>query len=309
MVEIPKIKLTQLAGNAPAADALRMSRGKNGPILIVSHTVTSPVLGANTTFSARAALDPDGIWSTIATVSQMLPAQPKWDVAPATDGQLQIASEKPGGAINALMMLRRSGSTTALTTEYPLQSFSGPKFAKPSGKPPQWLTAIVDNRTCVAIQLEQPAPYRTLGECSDGLLVQHGSGFIFIYKTNVSGTIRGNLISPGRIYLVMLNTELQSMGPPVEIFNGTIFEFDADFVNDKLIIVATTQRGLVLVSRLDQSKSPKFRIEEFSVSVALTSPAIVASTSGKVLLAALESDGQGATRILMTELAIPLGTE
>jgi len=237
-------------------------------------------------------------------LSEVVPAKLQWDVAPSANGDSEIAFGKPGGAINALMLRSASGTMRALSSAYPLQSFSEPRFARSAAHPPDWLTAVVDNRTCVAFPLGTPsAQCRTLGECAQGLLVHYGPGFAFIFKTVVPGPVRGNLIAPGRLHSAMLDAELRPTGPPAEIFDGTIFEFDADVIKGKLVVLATTPRGVVIAS--EPSPRAKFLSREYEVPATLTSPAVAGSASGKAILAALDSSGSGPARVVTTEVAIP----
>jgi hypothetical protein len=299
MAEMQKIEFTPAAG-APPADAIRLTRGKDGVFLFASKTASTPPMGARTTISAVAPGASRARWKTVATLDEMVPAQPIWDVTLAEGSQPDIVYERPGGAINALLLRRASGATEGLSGAYPLQSFSDPRFARPTGKPPQWMTAVVDNRTCVALPLRPGAEYRTLGECSGaGLLVLMDSGFVYLYKTKVPGLVRGNLNSPGRLHLATLDAELRPTGPPTEVFSGTIFEFDADVIRNKLVVLATTPSGIAILSG-NAGPSGKMEIKEFPVPLALLNPAIAAGESGKAFLAALDG-----TRVLRAEADIP----
>jgi hypothetical protein len=303
MAEMPKLQLVQLGGFVPQADGLRLASGRKGALVVLSKTEKDPVLGANTTFWGRSLADPNARWIELGTSREVVPAQPEWDVATAADGQPEIAFERHGGAINALALLSASGSTEAITAAYPLQSFSGPRFAKSSGQNPRWLTAILDNRTCVALPLTQDSRYRNLGECSAGLLLEIGSGFVFIYKTMLPGAVRGNLISPGRMHVATLDGELRPSGRAPTIFDDTIFEFDADLIRDRLIVLATTPKGMLLASRPTQPTTDRFDTQEYSIPKDLISPAIVRDASGTAALAAL--DLNGGTRVLIGKIVIP----
>jgi hypothetical protein len=287
MAEMRKIEFKEVA-HAPSADTLRLTRGQDGVYLAVSKTVAIAPVGASTTISAISLTASGSAWNTMATLGEVVPAVLKWDVTMAASGQPEIVYERPGGAVNALLHRNASGSTEGLTGAYPFKSFSDPRFTRPLGAPPQWATAVLDETTCVAVPLTPIGPYRTLGECSAGLLVNTGSGFVHLYKTNVQGVVRGNLTSPGRLHLATLDAALHPVGQPFEVFNGVVFEFDADVIDNKLVVLATTLKGIVIASGHVRSTG-KLAVEEHPASTALTSPAIAAGASGKVFLAALDS--------------------
>jgi hypothetical protein len=303
MAEMLKIEFTPLAGVVPLADRLRLATGENGSLLVVSKRARTPPIGAATTFSALDMTIPRAAWSEVVRVQEVVPAELNWDVA-ISNGQTKIVHEKPGGATNSLSLWTASGSSQALTREYPMQSFSEPRFVKAS-QPPGWVTAIVDNRTCVALSLVRAEPYRKLGECAAGLLVQNGIGFAFVYKTGVPGPARGNGISPGRIHLASLDAQLRSSGPATVVFEGVVFEFDADVIGDKLVVVATTPKGIVVAVGPAQRTAVRLVAEEHAIPTVLTSPAIGNSGSGKALVAALDSGGPAAARVFIADLTVP----
>src|SRR5579883_2753009 len=248
MAEMQKIQFTRVPGEAPAADSLRLMRDKGGVLLVVSRTTPTPPLGANTVFSAFAPASPGAPWSVLAQVHEVVPAQP-------------------------------------VSAAYPLQSFSAPRFARPSGVPPAWLTAIADNRTCVAFPPAGSAAYHSLGECAEGLLVKTGVGFVYLCKTRVPGPVRGNLLSPGRIHIAALDAELRPAGPPVQLFGGIVYEFDADIIQGRLVVLATTPKGVMIAAGPAQGQATRLTSLEHALPVALTSPAIVAGPPGKAYLA------------------------
>ncbi len=300
MAEMQKIQFTRVPGEAPAADSLRLMRDKGGVLLVVSRTTPTPPLGANTVFSAFAPASPGAPWSVLAQVHEVVPAQPAWDVAAGPDGRPEIVYEKPGGAINALILRNAAGETQPVSAAYPLQSFSAPRFARPSGVPPAWLTAIADNRTCVAFPPAGSAAYHSLGECAEGLLVKTGVGFVYLCKTRVPGPVRGNLLSPGRIHIAALDAELRPAGPPVQLFGGIVYEFDADIIQGRLVVLATTPKGVMIAAGPAQGQATRLTSLEHALPVALTSPAIVAGPPGKAYLAALD-----AARVVTAEIPVP----
>jgi hypothetical protein len=278
-------------------------RQKGAVFLVVSRTTSTPPLGAETTFAALDAVNPGGGWRSLASVHQIVPAQPAWDTGAGSGGQVQIVYEKAGGAINALALRAPSGETRVLTGEYPMRSFSLPHFAKYAGGLPLWVTAIVDNRICVALPVTQTGSYSELGECTEGLLVKGGSGFVFLAKKAVPGTVRGNSISPGRLQATPLGADLRQRGRPVEVAGGTIYQFDADMVGDKLVIAATIPRGIVVAST--RMMDLRFKSQEYAAPETLSYPAMVPAPAGKAALYALDGYSSGKARIIAAEIAVP----
>jgi hypothetical protein len=308
MTNAHTIDFRQAPGKAPEAEVLRLAHGKDGIALFVSHTASDPIVGANTVFSALVPKSTSPRWHIITTLNQVVPAQPMWDVAPDASRGIQLAFEQPGGAINALLLRDPSGSQQSITSNYPLHSFSLPRFERPSQTPPEWLTAVIDNRRCVAISVVQKVAYKDLGPCSEALLVRSSTGFLLIHKTTIPGPVRGNRISPGRLYLAMLDNGMhpQKINGAGEVFDGsTIFEFDADMIDHKLVIVATTSSGMEIVSVSDQAGTMKLARHQYPMTVVLTSPAVADNGNGNALVAALRSSVAGQNQIVTAEVAIP----
>jgi hypothetical protein len=306
MIRTHNIDFKRPPGEVPQADVVRLARARDGVILVVSHTASDAIIGANTIFSALAIQSPSPSWGTFATLNELVPALPMWDVATDAHFKVQVVHERPGGAINAIMLRDSSGSEQSLTANYPLQSFSLPRFSRPSPGPPDWLTAVLDNRNCVAIPIAGKVPFIDLGACSEGLLVRSSAGFLFLYKIAVSGPVRGNSIRPGRLYLAVLD---QTMHPLTkdgagEVLGGsTMFEFDADIIDKKLVVVATTSGGIEVASGSVQG--PAFSLvakREYSTPV-LMSPAVADNGNGKALIAALRS-GTSQSGVVIAEVAI-----
>jgi len=301
--ELKSIDFKPLGRDYPEADTLRAVRHAGRAVLIVSRTTSTPPVGAQTTFASLEAANAAGGWINVASVRQIVPAQPAWDVAADSRGQFQIVYEKAGGAINALVVRAPTGDTRVLTGEYSMKSFSLPRFAKPSEEAPSWVTAIVDNRTCVTLPLAQAGPYHELGECAEGMLVKTGLGFVFLFKKTVPGIVRSNNIAPGQLQAMIFGTDLRSSGRPVEVVAGTIFQFDADTVGGKLVVAATTPGGLVIASTA--AANLRFNRKEYAAPATLTSPAMLPATGGKVMLIALDKAGSSRAQIVATEISVP----
>jgi hypothetical protein len=260
-------------------------------------------MGAETTISAMRVANPSDSPDVVTTIQQMVPAQPRWDVAVSSNRKLQIVYEMIGGAINSLILRTTSGDTKPLTGAHPLQSFSLPRFAKTSGGEPRWVTAVVDNHTCVALSLSGGFDLHPLDECADGLLVSASTGFVFLHKTTVPGVVRGNDIRPGRLYGTPLDHQFHPIAPPTEVVPSIVFEFDADIAGNKLIIAATTPGGISVAS----SDLPKLRFsaEEYSAPTALVSPGIVEDSQQQLTIGALAAEAGDRARVLIAQIAVP----
>jgi hypothetical protein len=301
--ELRSIDLKPFGPGYAGAEALRAVRRNGGAFLFVSVTTTTPPLGAQTTFAALDAANQGAGWRNVAAIHQIVPARLAWDVAADSRGQFQIVYERPGGAINALELRGSTGETRLLTSGYPMQSFSLPNFETSSGEPPVFVTAIVDNRTCVALPLTQAPAYRELGECAEGLVVKDGPGFVFFLKKAVPGNVRGNSIAPGRLTAIALGPDLRPSGRTGEVLAAPIFQFDAATVGGKLVVVATTEKGFVVASTL--SGQLHLNRVEYAAAATLVYPTIVAGASGKSLFCALDGAGSAKAQVVGAGIAIP----
>lgn len=297
--QLKEIEFKQLGGGYPGAETLRLIALKDGLTLVVSHTSSTPPLGAQTVFASMGVATPGGAWRNVATVNQIVPAQPDWDCAADAGGRVQIALERPGGAMNALELHLPSGEVRSLSSDAPLKSFSSPRFARAAA--PAWVTATVDNRACVAIPLAAPGPSIGLAECEQGLLVSLGpAGSLFLSKKTVPGPVRGNSIRPGDLSATTLDQNLKPVGPPVAVV-GPVFQFDAALVGDKVAVVATTPRGLIVASR--ELKGSRFQSKPYLTSMEILSPAITPAANGSIGVYGLASGEKG--QVLAAVLPLP----
>ena len=300
--ELKSIDFKQ-AAEYPGAQALRVVRSKGASSLVISQTTSTPPMGAQTVFLALQAGNPGAGWMNVAVVSEMVPAQPAWDAAADSRGSFQIVYERPGGAINALLLRAPSGETRTLSGQYPMKSFSLPRFSKASGEPPQWLTAIVDNRICVVFSLTAAGPYHELGECAEGLLVKHGAGFVFLSKKTIPGTVRGNDISLGQLRATALGMDLKPAGKTVDVASGAVFQFDADTVGGKLVVVATAPGGIVIAS--SATRELRFVRKQYANQAPLTFPGLQPGAAGNAIVGVLDGSDSGKVRILAAEIPVP----
>jgi hypothetical protein len=300
--ELKNVDFKQFGKEYPGAEAIRAVRNKDTAFLTTSRTTSTPPLGAETTFAALPAKE-GGDWRSIASVRQIVPAHPAWDAAADSGNRWQIVYEEAGGAVNALVIRALSGETRGLTGAYPMQSFSLPRFAKTFRELSLWVTAVLDNRICVALPLAQAGPYTELGECAEGLLVKDGLGFVFLSKMRTPGKVRGNSIAPGKLQARRFGANLQPVGEPTEALRGTIFQFDAVVAEGKLVIVATTSDGIVVAST--SVGSLQFKTQEYRAPSALSYPTLLPVSAESVIIYLLDAEESVKARILGSEMAIP----
>lgn len=303
--ETNHIDFKEIAGSPHDAEALRLTRRKGAAVLIVSGTGSNPSGGAHVLFSMALAAATPAEWRTALEATLVLPVRPRWDAAPDSTQQLEFAYERAGGATNALILQSVSVGSRFLEPPSPGASFTAPRFARPSGDPPQWLTTVVDSHRCLAFPVEGGA-YRTLAEADECLLLHLRSGFLLITKSIVPGPVRGSDIAPGMLQIRRLDLELHGAALPVDVFAGPVFEFDADLMDNHIVIAATTTRGVALASA--PVSGTKFTSKEYPVPMPLTSPALVAAGPahpGKALLGALDSDPKRGARVLLAHISVP----
>jgi hypothetical protein len=301
MEKLEKLDFKVAGGELISPGSLRLIRFKDRAVALASRTTPLP-LGAQTEFS-QLGLSPAGAqWTAVAKIEELVPAEPKWDVI-SRAGKLEIVYQRPGGAIDALMLVQPPAEPSMLTSEFPLSSFGEPRFAKSSGVPPRWITAVMDNHFCVAFPLPKSGKYRELRECSQGLLVLAGTDYAFLYKTNTPGPVRGVSTLPGRLHCQLLDSELHSLGEAVDISKDTIFEFDADIVDHRLVVLATTPSGLFIAKGESVGGPAGFHVDEYAASTGLTSPSLLNVSPAVTLIAALERANEGVVKMVTAELS------
>lgn len=299
MTKSEKLEFKTTGAELSSPGSLRLIRIKDQAVALASHTTPLP-LGAQTEFRLLGLSSASPQWTTVAQVEELVPAEPKWD-AVDREGKLEIVYQRPGGAIDALMLVQPPAEPVMLTKQFPLNSFGDPRFAKSPSGPPRWITAVMDNRLCVAFPLGKDGKYRELRGCLQGLLVFAGKDYAFLYKTDVPGPVRGVATLPGRLHCQRLDSELRSLGEPVDISGQTIFEFDAEVVNHRLVILATTPSGLSIATG-SVNEVGAFHVEEYSASPEFTSPSLLNVSPAVTLIAALEPTSGKGTRMVTAEL-------
>ncbi len=295
------LELSQVGHAYPGAQMLRAVQHNGERLIVISHTTAGADQSSHTTFAALSLRTQADSWREVQSIQQLLPVAPRWDAAYNSAGHLQIVYEEAGGALNQLWLQADSGRAK-LTDVSSLRSYSLPRFIKSSGKPSPGVTTVADDRLCMALSLTG-AQTHALRECMDGLLVASPTGYVLLTKTFVPGLPRAVNISPGHLQATLMTRDFQPLGLPVDVAGETVFQFDAEIVEGKLVCAATTPEGLVVAS--SALSALRFSHQGSLASTTLTYPAILSSMPGKVDVFALESGGSEKAHAEVAHLAVP----
>jgi hypothetical protein len=299
--EAEPIAFTEVPPPQRGVEAIRLTRRQDEVILAASRTADDSPTGTQTNFSALPVSNPVAGWRSMVDAPMIRGARPRWDVAPDAQQRLQLAFEHSGGAINDLVFQIAGAEAVSIGGDYPGESFGAPRFSRPTGEPQPWVTAIVDDKRCIALP-RAGGRYRNLGDADDCMLIGSSPGFLLIAKTNARGSARGNDISPGILRVRRLDDQLRDAGPWFDPLKQTIFEFDADVIGGRIVIAATISGGFVLAS-LDAGGTT-FVAGEYPASGELTSLSMLAH-GDRASLGVLDADSSRGTRILLADLPVP----
>ena len=248
---------------------------------------------------------------------------PSWDIAAARAGFAAVWT-KPGSAICPLAFRSPAGLTSALTGRYPMGVFQGPRFVR--GEEASGATAITsvtyegEKRDFALFQDSSdqgdsnyfPLPHPGAGLLLDGLLLKSGSGYVSIVKLLAQGERvpdridGGESIRPGVLHTLLLDGEFRPVGNTSSPLNDSqIYEFDADVVEGRLFLIATTAKGssaaIASLSGHELNWSASLNVPAKGE---LTSPAILAMGRDSALTAAIESTSASRTRLLLARMAV-----
>lgn len=296
------LELKQLGEAYPQSVALRASSYKGSAFLFTSSAIPGEMLGAETTFSMLNAASPGSNWKRITSTHQVVPAALRWDAAHDSNGDVEIVHERPGGAINSLSLWRASVGTKSLTSRFPLRDFSHPRFSKSFDAPPEWVTAVLDHHTCVALSLSRAEPWIELGKCAEGMLVKTPSGFVFLSKTHLPGPARGDDCFPGRLQARLLDTKLQAAAAAVEVSSDAVFQFDAAVIAGKLVVAATTADGIAVVT--SPTGALHFVTRSYAASPDLFFPALLPASGDNASIHLLTGVSSEHARVLAAGIEI-----
>jgi hypothetical protein len=227
-------------------------------------------------------------------LTQLLPPPPSWDIGLNSDSSYSVVYEQALGGTYALLVKRAYNAAVSVTSNYPLESFTRPRFIKRNQDDPgRLITAIAEKKGAILFLRKQDGGYvkhAKLCDCNEAMMVRYKDGFILFYKVNVPGPVRGNLISPGKLYSVMLGKDFTPMGTAFEPFsNNIVFEFDADVSEDKVVIFATSKTGNILaIASPFPGPIKTLPVDETHSGETFTQPSVV-STKSHVHLAILDN--------------------
>lgn len=270
----------------------------------------------------------DGQRSSGAAEAFTLPAQlskPQWSASVASDDSLSVVLTRPGSAISPLVFWN-SGSRqqVALSAQRPAGVFDSPRFVRRvqgTGAPAVALESLAASKVVVLFgppDTGEPWNYRVLhapeaGVVQQALAVQSDAGYLLFYKVFVPGGAEvdasGALpslphplfgsVTQGIVYGIRLDRDFGVAGKAFRPLGGELlFEFDADLVGERVVILGTTASGLVLVGgRMEDDAFVRTERAEGHLPAPLSAPTALIVGS-EVYLAVLEQAGSPGARIL-----------
>jgi hypothetical protein len=279
--------------DAAAITAVRWLNGKDGPVLVASSRRTGPggPMDSTMVFSGG-----PGLRLEMLAAAQSMPSQPDWDVAAGPHGTPVFVYTDAGGAVNALLLHDARGALP-VTTGKPFESFHRPRFVKHAAGLP--LIAIQDEKHAVIFMTPgaKDGVHRAIFDCETALALAHANKYRLIYKTEVAGPPRGNLIVPGALHAVELDKGFTAGNEATEPLPGAVvFEYDADVARMGTAILATTAAGTMLkVGDLVHGFNEPMPRD-------MTSPSILVAGGG-IYVAALERARSEHARVVMARLS------
>lgn len=175
----------------------------------------------------------------ILTINQLLAVHPAWDINVTTNQSYKFLAEFAGGATNQLVYYDGDSQGVPFTDNYPLNSFSNPRFARGNSEASRTdVSATLDNEKLVVfsnLTNMKNARYLEIGEWDSGVLVHLKQNHAVIAKSLRSGESRHDIM-PGIIEFVELDPQFKPKGAVKSpLLDNTVYEYDADvlFVNDK----------------------------------------------------------------------------
>jgi hypothetical protein len=306
-----RLNLAPLAvKDAASVAALELLETPQGAQLLTA--VTRPAatgFGAETVISTHAPGRGDQGAPPLFAWRQVLPPPPAWDVAVNAGGSYALVYEKALGATYTLVAQGGGQTEVSVAGEYHRESFTRPRFVKRHpDEATRAIVAIAEKKWAVLFVRRPDGRYDRQGklcDCSEALVVPFQGQFLLFYKVTVPGPVRGNLISPGRLYWLRLGRDFTPVGGAQEALPGhTVYEFDADVAAGALAVLATTATG----TRLAVGAAPgaAWAVTEFNEAQSganLTRPAVL--VAGPQLYAAfLENALSAQGRVLVASAAL-----
>lgn len=267
-------------------------------------------LGYRTTVSSTAIAETSRTTSELFVIPQLLPPPPDWDITWNSKGSYSVVFENAGGAVNSLSITNTNLPDVPVTTKYPFESFSKPRFVKryrdAHGR--LSISTVSDNKHIVGFWATPEGfyeSYMTMCDCEDGIIIKYQEGFVVVYKSYIPGPVRGSSIPQGVLHYIMMGMDLKQIGSAIQpLGNTTIFEFDVEVIADNIAVFATTEDGSILT--IGKASADAFetvsRIEDHS-GLMFTSPSILA-TKSHLQIVVLDSAQTDKAKILIGGLPI-----
>jgi hypothetical protein len=248
-----------------------------------------------------------------------LPEQPAWDAAAAEGGAFSVVTTQSGSAICALSIRNtRRGESSKVNRRDGLGVFGSPHFVKGDSGPISSVAQVDGETEIVLFPLEADGGYgkyrkletRIDGVVEDARLVRSGKDVLLFAKVMAIGSsmsarreASGEVIYPGVLHYVSLDGNLHSADlPSLPLGRQLILDFDVCAWGDGIAVFAATPKGYLLATgKLIDGVFASGSWMDQPYPSPLGSPTILAAGS-KLYLAALESIGTPAARVVVGEL-------
>jgi hypothetical protein len=251
----------------------------------------------------------------------VFPHRAAWSAAPAGAGQLQVAATDNGSAGSGLTWKGPAARRAVISQHERHGVFDSPAFLRPTNATPEAVAAagLLGGRMCpVLFQPEsgdhfaavRPLPLPRPGTTLAVKLLHIGQGFLqatLMFQRGSAPRPRTDnpadgLIQGGLLECQRLTSDLQPAGQPWRPFEGeTVWQFDADVVGDRPVLLASVADGLALAAEVASRPAPLLLRGSFPTQ--LLSPALVAE--GTLLhIAALTACGTPQAAVLVGQVPL-----
>lgn len=294
-----RLNLRPLAAAAEPLDRIRLLQTAQGLRLMASQTKPTPGMGARTELMALPLTPEEGRFTTVATVDQLLPPPPQWDLT--VDTALQRPAwlmDQAQGATSSVRLTGFDRKETVVPHAAGLASHGRPSFVhRRSDEATRQVVAMVDSSQAALFERQDDGRYArraALCECTDAQLVPLGAGYVLVFKRRVPGPVRGNDLWPGSLHLQPLDDQFRPVGAPRDLMPGSaVFEFAADAVAGRLALLLTSSEGTMLVQApstdgpwlaigiVEDERGAALRSPTLTVSADATAIALLDHTAGR----------------------------
>ncbi|TXL73136.1 hypothetical protein FHP25_22145 [Vineibacter terrae] len=197
-------------------------------------------------------------------VPQHLATSASFDLAAAADGELALAIEDFGGAVNALVIGSiDQGRVVVRATYSDFNDYRFSRFVRGDAAPGRMVTAIANGAALVVMSGAPLAPadvghkgdpFVKLADATAGLAIAttppngHLQGAALLAKSGSAGppSPAGDFL--GTLSLINLATGRATARPGTLFGPGVTYAFDADIRSDLILVLAATNRGPQLLA-------------------------------------------------------------